>query len=161
MKVNIRPLEINDAYKSVIWRNIPEIWVYTNFSADKEITIEDELSWIKKVIKDETCRRFAIEADDVYIGNIYLTNIRRYTGEYHIFIGDKDYWGKGVAAKASKLIIDYAQDNLDLKTITLAVKSENTAAVMLYNKLGFKYVGIENDFMKMELDLGNYDRNPR
>ena len=48
MEVKIRPLQDKDAYTSVVWRNIPEIWKMTGSSPDREITIEDELNWIKK-----------------------------------------------------------------------------------------------------------------
>ena len=106
MKVKIRPLEEKDAFTSVKWRNISKIWEHTGSAPDREITIEDELTWIKKVIADPSSKRFAILADGKYVGNIYLTDIKDKKGEYHVFIGEMDYWGKGIARKASEQIIE-------------------------------------------------------
>lgn len=153
MEIKIRPLEENDAYTSVKWRNIPEIWKYTNFSTKKEITINDELDWIRKVIADNTCRRFAILADSKYVGNIYLTNIKNKTGEYHIFIGERQHWGKGIAREASRQIIEFGKNILKLKKINLRVRPENEGAFNLYSSLGFKKCGKDRKFIKMVMDL--------
>ena len=153
MEVNIRPLEEKDAYTSVEWRNTPEVWQYTGSSPDREITIKDELGWIKKVTEDKTGRRFAIIAEGVYVGNIYLTDIKNHQAEYHIFIGDKNYWGKGIARKASNQIIEYGKEVLGLKEIILKVNIDNTAAVKLYESLSFKEYGKNGKFIKMKLNL--------
>jgi len=157
MKVEIRPLKESDAYTSVRWRNIPELWTYTNFSSTREITIQDELNWIRKVLRKPEEARFAILADGEYIGNIYLTGIHNGIGEYHIFIGEREYWGKGIARKASELIIEYGKGVLMLRTITLSVKKDNSAAHHLYTSLGFREVGEEGGFTLMELGTTNSD----
>lgn len=161
--VRIRPLEKNDAYTSVKWRNIPELWIHTKFKAVREIGIEDELTWIEKVINDPQSARFAIVADSVYVGNIYITNIERDVGEYHIFIGDKDYWGKGIAREASIQIINYGKDVLGLKTLKLEVRSENAAAYHLYETLGFRETDERSGdgFVTMKLDVGGWSGDPR
>ena len=153
MHVSIRPLEEEDAYTSVVWRNIPEIWKLTGSRPDREITIKDELVWIKKVMTEESSKRFAIIAGDTYVGNIYLTGIDNKSAEYHIFIGDKDYWGKGVAKIASQQIISYSRDILGLATINLGVNEKNEVAIYLYKSLGFVAVGVDDSFIKMRLDL--------
>lgn len=153
MNITIRPLQRDDAYTSVKWRNIPELWVHTTFKATKEITIENELEWIQKVIDSPRDDRFAIMADDAYVGNIYLTNIHDGTGEYHIFIGEKEYWGKGIARQASEQLIAHAKKR-HLKKIILEVRKQNEGAFHLYNKLGFKEIKTKDDgFTVMELDL--------
>lgn len=162
MRINIRPLKRGDAYTSVKWRNDPEIWTYTTFKTDRVIEIEDELHWIEKVMADSTSARFAILANDTYVGNIYLTGIENGVGEYHIFIGEKDYWGKGVARKASVLIINYGKDVLKLHTIKLGVRSENTGAFHLYESLGFIENGENEDgFIVMSLVLSDWSGDPR
>lgn len=162
MRVHIRPLQKSDAEVSVKWRNIPEIWTFTTFKTDREITLKDEQTWINKVISDPTSARFAILADEVYVGNIYLTNIEGGAAEYHIFIGDKNYWGKGIASTASVLILEYARDVLKLDTVYLYVKQENTGAYHIYSKLGFALTKKKrDDFVNMELDLHHWDGKPR
>jgi len=153
MNVTIRPLQEKDAYVSVKWRNIPDIWKYTEYKWTHEITIDDELTWIRKVMVDPTSKRFAILADDKYVGNIYLTNIKDDVGEYSIFIGDKDYWGKGIARKATEEIIAFAKNTLHLRGIVLRVDKNNAPALRLYTSFGFKETGEEGVFIWMSLNL--------
>ena len=153
--VYIRPLGYDDARTSYKWRNDPDIWKLTGSRPDREIKLEDEQTWIKKVIADETCRRIAIIADEVYVGNIYLTGIHDSTAEYHVFIGDKNYWGKGIASAASEQIIGFGRSELHLKSIFLKVHKENNAAIHVYKKMGFVVQNTEGKFIVMVLDLSS------
>jgi diamine N-acetyltransferase len=151
--VTIRPLRESDAFVSVNWRNAPEIWTHTRSRPNREIRVADELAWIRAVIADDTSERFAILADGVYVGNVYITDIADGSGEYHIFIGDRAYWGKGIAGQASREIIRYAGDVLGLRSISLEVHADNAAAVSLYQSLGFARTGRDGAFVRMRLDL--------
>ena len=157
MNVSIRPLQIEDAYTSVIWRNNPDVFKYTRNTYNHIITIELELEWIKRVIVNTDEYRCAILADGEYVGNIYLTNICNYCAEYHVFIGEKSYWGKGVAQKASIEIIRYGFEYLNLKKIVLEVHSQNNSAIRLYNKLGFAIVEEKSNFITMEIVKDKYN----
>lgn len=61
----------------------------------QRITPECELNWIRQVMANPSDYRCAIIVNGVYVGNIYLTDINNGTATYHIFIGDKTYWGEG------------------------------------------------------------------
>lgn len=153
MEVTIRPLKEEDAYTSVNWRNDPEVFKYTGNTYDHVITLESELEWIRRVIAKKDDYRCAILADDIYVGNIYLTDISKKSATYHIFIGNKGYWGKGVARKASELILHYAFKILGLETIYLEVNKENKAALSLYHKLGFQEKTSDSKSILMELSI--------
>lgn len=158
MDVFLRRLERNDAYVSYRWRNDPEVFKYTGTVYDHEITLENELQWIERVIKNDDEHRCAIIADNCYVGNIYLTNIiHHHSAEYHIFIGEKSYWGKGVAKKASIEILRYGFDKLNLKKIQLEVRPENNTAIRLYDKLGFAIVEEKSNFITMEIVKDKYN----
>lgn len=152
MNVTIRPLQEQDAYTSVKWRNDPEVFKYTGNTYKNEITLETELNWIRKVMANKNEYRCAILADDIYVGNIYLTDITRESAHYHIFIGNKDYWGKGVAKKASEQILNYAFHVLKLQTVCLRVKKQNEIAFHLYKKLGFAGKKKDDDWIEMEIE---------
>ena len=156
MDVFLRRLERDDAYVSYKWRNDPDVFKYTGTVYDHEITLETELQWIESVIKNNDEYRCAIIADSCYVGNIYLTNIDDEKAEYHIFIGDKSYWGKGVAKKASVEIIRYGFDYLNIKKIVLEVRPQNNSAIRLYEKLGFAMVEENSNFVTMEIDRAKY-----
>ena len=151
MNVTIRPLQEEDAYTSVIWRNDPDVFKFTGNTYNHEITIDSELNWIRKVINNAVEYRCAILANDIYVGIIYLTNIEQGKAEYHIFLGNKEFWGKGVAYKASLLILEYGFIKLKLNSITLKVNKENMSAYNLYKKLGFVDINSEEGWVEMEI----------
>lgn len=138
MEVTIRPLKVEDAYISVKWRNDSDVFKYTGNTYGHEITIESELKWINKVIAKNNDYRCAILVDGMYVGSVYLTDIDGEKATYHIFIGDKNYWGKGVAKIASEQIIDYAFTDLHLRRVELKVNEKNIRAIKLYKSLDFK-----------------------
>lgn len=150
--VYIRPLRREDALISYKWRNDPDIWVYTGRHPDRTITPEIELEWIERVLKNPSSRRFAIclKDGDIYIGNVQLTDIKDGKAEFHIFIGAKEYWGKGFATVATKQLVKFAKDELRLKELYLWVNPQNKSAVKVYSKCGFIQV---NDSIDMILSL--------
>lgn len=150
-KVLIRPLKEEDAFISYKWRNDPDIWLFTGNKPNVLVTPKIEIEWIKKAIKEKDSARFAITVDDEYIGNIQITNITSSEqGEYHIFIGEKKYWGKGIGTLATYQIIRYAKEILKLKLLYLYVNPLNIGAIRLYEKCGFKKI---SDEIKMIYDL--------
>ena len=150
-KVLIRPLEISDASISWKWRNDPEIWKYTGKKPDIFVTEEIEKKWLHEKLLEKDSVRFAITVDDLYVGNIQLTNIiKEDKAEYHIFIGERSFWGKGIASLATNQIIRYATNILKLKEISLFVNPLNKAAIKVYEKSGFR---IANDQIEMKLSL--------
>ena len=151
MNVRSRPLKEQDAYTSVKWRNDPEVFKFTGNIYNHKITIDNELEWIRKVTANPTDYRCAILVDEVYVGNIYLTDIKEGTAHFHIFIGDKSYWGKGVAKRASLLILEYAFNVLNIKEVLLRVRNVNTSAYNLYLRLGFKDVKVDGIWTLMKL----------
>ena len=151
--VLIRPLREQDALVSWKWRNDPDIWKFTGKRPDRHITEAIETEWIKNVLAEKDSFRFAIMADNNYIGNIQLTNVvPGGEGEYHIFIGEKAYWGKGIATRVSLQLIRYAREILKIKRLYLYVKPENNAAIKVYQKIGFEQV---SDEIRMVYDLSN------
>lgn len=147
----IRPLTVEDAMISYKWRNDPEVWKFTGNKPDHLISYEDELHWIIETLSRNNEKRFAIIADDYYVGNVQLTDIKRDQATYHIFIGDKLFWGKGVAYEATKLIISYAFETLKLKAVTLKVIKEHERAINLYIKVGFRKIYLDGDFLTMTI----------
>lgn len=149
-KVLIRPLTIEDAETSFRWRNNPEIWEYTGNKPSREITPEIEKDWLQNSLCDKTAARFAIMVDDTYVGNIQLTDINNETAQYHIFIGEKDYWGKGIAKLATSQILRYANNCLRLNKVFLKVNPLNISAIKLYCNCGFVKL---DDEITMEIEL--------
>ena len=151
--VYIRPLILADAQVSFRWRNDSEIWTYTEFKPKHKISLKTEEDWLKNKLSNTNEKRFAICLinSNRYIGNIQLIDVNANKGHYHLFIGEKEFWGKGIAQQATLLILNYAFFDLGLKQVELEVNLANLAAIAVYKKMGFVR-GRLNDstgFMKM------------
>lgn len=155
-RVTIRPLRVQDAFTSYLWRNDKEVFALTTVSYESEITLETELEWIQEVLSHSNELRYAIEVDGEYVGNIYLTGITSEEGYYHVFIGNKSYWGKGVAYEASLQLLQYAFDTLGLKRVLLDVRANNHKAIHLYRKLGFVETQSSDSIYRMVLPADNF-----
>ena len=145
----IRKLKKSDLRKLVKFRNKKIIWKSTGGGGfSKKVTINDEIAWFKKENKKKNRLNLAICLEEKYVGNIYFTDIKKSSAEFHIFIGENSLWGKGIGLKSMILSLDFLRINLDIKKIYLKVKKENTSAIKLYKKCGFK--------VKKELDNNDY-----
>jgi RimJ/RimL family protein N-acetyltransferase len=153
IKVYIRPLSAKDSSVSFRWRNNPLIWKFTGKKPDKIVTVQDEFEWINNVLSNDDEFRFAICIDSTneYIGNAYLTNYDEIDkkAELHIFIGEIEYWNKGIGFQVVRLLEKVGVDKLSLRQIYLFVNRENHAAVSLYRKCGFESVSTRENFIKM------------
>jgi RimJ/RimL family protein N-acetyltransferase len=156
LNIYIRPLREEDALKSWRWRNDAEVWALTGTKPDRDITETIELEWIRKALNNPKARRFAICISETneYVGNVQLTNITHDTAQFHIFIGNKSFWGKGVASRATGLLLDWVRKELKIQSIHLEVNSENEAAICVYKRNGFVVVGDESSTtLRMEILL--------
>lgn len=78
------------------------------------------------------------------IGRIYLSKISEESDSMditRIYIGKKEYLGKGYGREAMELLLCYCFNDLKMERVTLDHYTGNTAAD-LYLCLGFKYEGI-------------------
>lgn len=65
-----------------------------------------------------------------------------------IFIGDKDYIGRGVGPESLRLLEHHLIENSNTRILMLAVSVQNTSAIRAYQKTGFSKV--------VEFDGGKY-----
>lgn len=151
MLIALRPLEPRDADTSIAWRCDPGVWTHTLAAGRDAPTIDDERRWIERVMADPTSLRRAILVDGDYVGNTYLTGIGEGAAEFHIFIGDRNWWGRRLASQVTRRMLDLAWGELGLDRIDLIVHPDNVAAVRMYRQLGFVEHGMDGRFMKMAL----------
>lgn len=148
VKVTIRQFERTDIPKKVEWINNPENNQFLHY--DIPICVEKTEKWFDSHIGEETRYDAMIEVDGVPVGTIGLLSIDRKNrkAEYYIAMGETSYKGKGVAKEASKLILQYAFEVLDLNRVYLFTEFENIAAQKLFERVGFAKEGlIRQDIM--------------
>ena len=153
MEVILRPLRLTDAAISAQWRNDPSIWTFTGSRPNIIVTKEIEESWIRRVNAIKGDLRRAICVGNKYVGNIYIVKNEEGRFEYHVFIGDKKFWGRGVAYKASLLILEEAMER-GIEEVFLKVRNEHNKAIRLYEKLGFHFIDERDNNLIMKKTIG-------
>ena len=149
-KVILRPIKLSDAPRFVKWLNNPE--VYKFLMIREHLTLAKEVKHLKSFIKSKTHKNFAIETKDgVHIGSASLeVSFSHSRATFGIFIGEKEYWNKGLGSEAARLIINYGFKKLGLHRIELGVLEYNPRAIKVYKRLGFKLEGRKREFIKFK-----------
>jgi len=83
------------------------------------------------------------KSDKKVIGSIGLNLINWFNRNAKIFyiIGEREYWGHGLATEAVLLILNYAFQELNLHMIYACVMIPNIASIRVLEKLGFTLEG--------------------
>lgn len=144
-EVALRAFEASDVGKKVEWINDPENNTYLHY--DLPLEYEKTLQWYERVKDSETRLDLTILYNGEPVGVIGLLSIDKRNGkaEYYITLGAPEAKGRGVASKASSLLLDYAFDVLGLNRVYLFTESENTRAQKLFSRVGFVSEGLFRD----------------
>ncbi len=139
----LKPLDPSDVKYFYQWLNDDEAIQYS-LSLFQKISSEKEINnWFVNsvLIKEEKTLNLGIYLDNgnKLIGYTGLCNISKEnkSGEYFIFIGDKNMWGRGIGTLITKQILKIGFKNFNLNRIYLTVSELNTAALKAYQKAGF------------------------
>ncbi len=149
--VTIRKFESSDIENKVKWVNDKANNKYLHY--DLPLEYEKTLVWFEKN-KNATNRYDAvIEYNNKPVGLIGLLGIdsKNSKAEYYVLLGESDCQGKGIASKATKLLLKCAFDELKLNKIYAYVEKDNLASNILLQKNNFKQEGLlRNDLFHNE-----------
>lgn len=114
-------------------------------------TVEQEESYIESLNNSENDVMFVAKCDGKIIGDATLNRLPRrmkHRGDLGIAVL-KEYWNRGVGGKLLTEIINFAKQN-SVEIIDLQVRSDNSAAIHLYQKFGFQKIGTHPAFFKIQ-----------
>lgn len=165
--------KINDYDTEMVlsWRNSDH--VRKNFIHKDIITPAEHLNWLHTIVYTGKAIQFVVydtdslNGKDIPFASVYFRDVDKENGsaEYGVFIGVKEYLGKGYGQKIARLMTEYGFNTLGFKKIKLRVYTDNTSAVKCYSKVGFKRVETEplqltSDERKVCFMEMNYCINP-
>jgi len=127
------------------WINDKDLVHYN--SCFKPVTQNSHLDWYNKIINSPNIIIFAIRLikENKIIGTCQLHSIHPVyrSAELQIRIGETDEQSKGYGSDAVKLLIQYGFKDLNLYRIELNVIADNSRAIKLYDRIGFKKEGVK------------------
>lgn len=141
----MRPLREEDATPTyAAWLNDPEINQYleTRYATQ---SVESCKEFIRDCNADPNSHLFGVFAKDTdtHIGNAKLGFIkpRHRTGQFSLFIGDKNYWGKGVSVEVISGVTHFGFETLGLVRVEAGCYEPNRAALHMMLKAGYQEEG--------------------
>ncbi len=147
-RVGLAVLEKRDIKNFYKWVNDLEVTQFLVLFT-RNIRYEDEVEWYEEHRKKKDDLVFSIIElkTEKLIGNTGLHNINHInrTAEFGIAIMDKRYWNKGYGTEAVTLMLDYGFNVLSLNSIVLWVYEENKRAQRVYEKVGFRKIGMRRE----------------
>jgi diamine N-acetyltransferase len=134
--VRLRPLEREDLRFVHLLDNNASVMRY--WFEEPYATFDELTSLYDAHVHDQGERRFVVEHGQQRAGLVELVEIdlihRR--AEFQIIVAPEQQ-GKGIAAHATRLALDYGFRVLNLHKIYLYVDKENPKAIHIYTKIGF------------------------
>ncbi|HRF80851.1 MAG TPA: GNAT family protein [Flavobacteriales bacterium] len=146
-RIHLRILARTDIPKTTAWINsdrISDIMGYLPV-----MSLEQQYEWYDRLKNDRTRYIFAIcrNDDDVHIGNVALGNVDMVNrhGMFSIFLAEGSDRSKGLGTEATRLLLGFAFDRLNLNKVYLRTSVRFEQAIRMYEKLGFKHEGTMRD----------------
>ena len=146
--INLRALCIDDANSDYLqWMNDYDVVKYTE-SRFYPCTIEALKNYIINANNSNNIS-FAIvdKKNQKHVGNIKIGNINwihRYC-DIGLIIGEKDYWGKGIATEAILLATRYAFEVLNLRKVYAGIYEPNIGSLKAFIKAGYNQISTHKD----------------
>jgi diamine N-acetyltransferase len=153
--VRLRLLEESDLEMTLGWRNRDDIrkWFFTS----TVLTFDQHRNWVmSSYMPRDNDFIFVIESkvDGVPVGQISLYDIdfEKRRGEYgRLMIGNPTASRKGLAREATRLILQFAFETMNLEEVYLSVILDNERAINLYKTCGFSIDGQDDGSLKMSI----------
>ena len=121
------------------------------------LTVEQEMKYIENISNDANILIILgiINDNIVSVAQISSPNRKRIAHNSDVSISvKKEYWGNGIGSAVMEELIRFAREHDKIKNISLGVKASNHRAIAMYEKFGFKKVGLHKDYFNVE---GNFD----
>ncbi len=143
-KIYLRPVETEDAQFICQGEN-NEIVRDALFLAFPQ-TVSQIQEKIENSINDPNQIVFMIvdKKDDIVVGQtaFFRIDFVSRSAIFYLAILNPEYWHSGIGTETTQLMINYAFRTLNLNRIQLHVNAENTPAIKIYQKVGFKKEGV-------------------
>ncbi|MBR7552586.1 GNAT family N-acetyltransferase [Allobacillus sp. GCM10007491] len=138
--LHLRPLEKSDLefmHNMRVNSDVMDYWFEEPYT-----TLEKMNTMYENSQDNDSHRQFILYQNDERIGYVGLFDIetRHRNAEFGIMIAP-EHQGKGYAADATRLTVEYGFNKVNLRKLYLYVDEVNEKAVHIYKKLGFQVDG--------------------
>ena len=140
----LKVLTLNDVARPYVeWLNDYEVIKFTEQKYFKN-TLENTKNFVSQKYNSGNDLLFGVFFDNTHVGNIKLGPIKfdHMSADVSYFIGEKKFWGRGIASKCVKTIVQLAVTDLGLKKINAGYYENNIGSAKVFEKCGFVVEGV-------------------
>jgi diamine N-acetyltransferase len=123
------------------------------FSTAEPVTQDQRTDSYERWSRDRETSSFTIyEAASlrpVGLTGIWINDRFAHSGFIFIYIGPKEYRGRGYGGEAMALVMDYGFHALSLHSIETTVVASNLAGVRAYQRAGFRVIGRRREAVRV------------
>ena len=146
-KFQLKPIKVSDITSAYInWLNDAEIMEHTE-QRFRATTLEDASDYVELMAQSKTDLYYGLFYDGTHIGSTKLGKINpnHKTADLSYIVGDKSFWGKGIASKMIKKMVSLAFERLELEKVVAGVYATNLASIRVLEKNRFVCEGKQRD----------------
>ena len=143
--LKIRKLAVEDVGEGYVnWFKEQGVTEYSD-NQYRKFTLEGQKGYVKLKNSQNNTQLFGIFYGSIHIGNIVLERIdsNHKRAELTYVIGNKDYWGKGIATDVIGLIVIKAKQDFGLVKLNASCADKNEGSKKVLLKNNFKIEGIK------------------
>ena len=116
------------------------------------VSPEDEAAFLRSM-EDSNTGIFLVSRDGAdIIGtasySAYTRKRMAHRGELGVTVR-KAYWNMGVGSALLRELLDFAKNTAGSEIVSLAVRCDNASAIRLYEKFGFRRIGVFRGYLKV------------
>lgn len=138
--------DVTPAY--VNWLSDPEVVKYSD-NQFLRFTFDGQVAYVSNCKESSDIELFGIFDSTLHIGNISLRGLSSWhrRADVTYVIGERDYWGKGVATFAISEVIKEAKRRFHLNKLTAGTASTNVGSSRALERNGFRLEGIRKNHL--------------
>lgn len=135
----LQPSDCSEKYLS--WFHDQEVIKFLSIRSSIPKTINDLKNFVSSCYISKSILLLGIfdTKSNAHIGNIKLSNlIQKHSGEIGILIGNRKYWGRGIASESIKILTEYAGSTFGLVYVYAGAREDNVGSIKAFLKSGFQ-----------------------
>lgn len=143
--IQLVPLQLDQAAIFHRWIQDPEVVLYSLNAFQQMDSLAKVTQWLSATLADTRSLNlgvYLVETQEL-IGHAGISGMStaNQAGEYFILLGEKRYWGQGIATEVTRQVVARGFAELGLNRIMLTVSEPNQGGVKAYLRAGFQLEG--------------------
>lgn len=134
------PLNSENIKLYAIWRNRPNVRIYGRSVLPKTVEqIKNQITPSPRQAPDSVDFEIWYKKDQIAIGDAGIFDINWFnrSAKMGLMIGEPDYWGHHIGTEATRLLVNYAFNELNLNKLYGEIFSPNTGSIRCAENNGF------------------------